>query len=168
MRNPVKDAETIVDSLRDADGVLKLPIDPVKVARNLGVNVYQAPMENKTSGMIARAQAGGDVDVILNSQHAPVRQRFTCAHELGHYVDVIHDDPAGQRVFFRKRDALAACGTDRDEIYANQFAANLLMPASEVRALHRRGHNTVSLSQIFAVSTQAMSNRLVNLGLELA
>ena len=168
VRNAVRDADVVLKSARNADGSLTLPIDPVKLGREMGVNIYQAPMPNNVSGMIARAEPYGDVDVILNSEHAPVRQRFTCAHELGHFVDVVQDDPTGEKVFFRKRDDLAACGTNRDEIYANQFAANLLMPADEVRALHGRGHSLISLSRIFAVSAQAMSNRIVNLGLELA
>lgn len=167
-RYAVRDAENILTSMRDKDGVLPLPVDPVMIARDLGVNVYQAPMENKVSGMIARLEAGGDVDVILNSNHAPVRQRFTCAHELGHYVDVVQSDPNGRKVFVRKRDDLAACGTNADEIYANQFAANLLMPQREVTDMFRRGHDAIALSKIFGVSTQAMAHRLVNLGLRSA
>jgi Zn-dependent peptidase ImmA (M78 family) len=60
---------------------------------------------------------------------------------------------------------LASAGTDEREIFANQFAANLLMPESEVRSRWQRTASPVTLAAAFRVSQDAMSFRLRNLGL---
>jgi len=63
-------------------------------------------------------------------------------------------------------------GTDPDEVFANQFAANLLMPETEIT--ERFGEYTgeytedtaiLALARHFQVSAEAMSIRLKDLGL---
>ena len=56
-------------------------------------------------------------------------------------------------------------GSDPEEIYANQFAASLLMPREKVEEMHGT-LNTAALAYEFGVSAEAMHYRLVNLGLE--
>lgn len=138
-----------------------LPIDPVVIARSLGVNVWQSALPNAVSGIITRTAEGGDVEAFINSEHAPVRQRFTTAHEIGHLIrhDTIHEPGAP---FYYKRDALSACGVYEDEIYANQFAAALLMPEDQVR-IYARSHDEFGLARLFGVSLDAMRHRLTNL-----
>jgi len=60
---------------------------------------------------------------------------------------------------------LASCGTSRQEIFANQFGAELLMPEDEVQQLHRLGLDEVAMARRFNVSLDAMRFRLVNLRL---
>jgi Zn-dependent peptidase ImmA (M78 family) len=108
----------------------------------------------------------------VNSTHAPTRQRFTLAHEIGHYV--LH---AGQPMFvdsFVTRVNWRNGESNLEETQANQFAAELLMPrelvAREVdRALTRK--QTIDaqglasqLAELFNVSQQSMEFRLANLG----
>jgi len=74
------------------------------------------------------------------------------------------------------RDARSSLATEREEIEANRFAANLLIPADFIHAhvqreLRRQLDETEtinSLAQIFGVSAQAMEIRLTNLGLRAA
>ena len=77
--------------------------------------------------------ASGEPPTGVNSLHAPVRQRFTIAHELGHAVlharEGIHLDQAFR---LRFRDQTSAMAIDPEEIDANSFAAELLMPADEL------------------------------------
>lgn len=141
------------------------PIDPVMVARSLGINVYSAKLDNNVSGMIVKADPEGDVSILLNSEHASVRQRFTCAHELGHYFAIQQQADGATRTYIHKRDSLSACGVDGGEIYANQFAAELLMPETMVRALRELGTDVYDLASKFVVSLDAMVNRLKNLSL---
>ena len=141
------------------------PIDPVEIARSFGINVYKSRLSNTLSGMIGRRDHGAETDLVINSEHAPVRQRFTTAHELGHYFAVTQDAQRAQEPFLHRRDQLAACGTNHEEIFANKFAAELLMPTNEVRRLHRVGKSAPELARYFRVSLDAMSNRLSNLGL---
>lgn len=96
----------------------------------------------------------------------PPRARFTVAHELGHHLlrhhSRFHVDLAtlpsegpGDHLF-----------DPRLEREANDFAANLLMPATLVRIAYSPGAPARSLAAQFEVSPLAMSYRLVNLGLK--
>ena len=62
---------------------------------------------------------------------APMRRRFTIAHEIGHFV--LHAQGATGVVFCRVTDAPEA-PKQRIEREANRFAAELLMPEDLVRA----------------------------------
>jgi Zn-dependent peptidase ImmA (M78 family) len=106
----------------------------------------------------------------VNNSQAVVRQRFTIAHELGHALleekDGVHVDGR-----FNFRDTRSSLAIDPDEMAANQFAAELLMPESEVFELVGEGIDVTddgelrTLARRFGVSQQAMAYRLVNLGL---
>jgi Zn-dependent peptidase ImmA (M78 family) len=146
---------------------LQPPVDPVVIARGLGINVWSTQLANNVSGELVKLadDPNADVNMYLNSEHAPVRQRFTCAHELGHYYRVLRAHPGLGLKFLFRRDDLSSCGTDLDEVFANQFAAALLMPEDVVRAAYSATPDAVELAAQFDVSVQAMGNRLVNLGL---
>lgn len=148
-----------------AGGLYSYPIDPVTIARSLGINVYTGDYENNVSGMIARMEHHGDINMFINRRDAAVRQRFTTAHELGHYFAILQDPTYDEGPFIHKRDELSACGTDVDEIFANQFAAALLMPAREVKELHAIGMDEFDLASRFHVSHSSMAHRLKNLAL---
>jgi Zn-dependent peptidase ImmA (M78 family) len=118
-------------------------------------------------------QSGREI-IGVNSLHPPVRQRFTIAHELGHAVlharEGLHLDQAFK---LRFRDATSSLAVDPEEMDANRFAAELLMPAEEVIGLLEDGldvNDDPAVRQIarhFGVSQQAMTYRIVNLGAEL-
>jgi Zn-dependent peptidase ImmA (M78 family) len=58
-----------------------------------------------------------------------------------------------------RRDANSSCGLYSDEIFANQFAAALLMPADEVRVLSKAGVDRYTMSHYFRVSLEALGHR---------
>jgi hypothetical protein len=89
----------------------------------------------------------------------PERRRFTVAHEIGHWV--CHRE-AGPRVCDLTSARAARDPLERE---ANTFAAELLMPAAEVRAAHARHPDPGSLAEWFRVSREAMGWRLYNLAL---
>lgn len=159
-------AGQVLTALReDAGGFLRLPVDPIVVARGLGINVYTKSLGPSVSGMIIKQRADDPPDIFLNDEHAPVRQRFTCAHELGHHFGNYTWRGERKKTYVHRRDSLSACGTDIEEMYANSFAAHLLMPEEEVRRLHGKGYDAVRLARAFWVSIEAMTNRMGNLGL---
>lgn len=96
----------------------------------------------------------------VNKLHSKTRQRFTIAHELGHFV--YHKDDEQEFVdttFFRGMTA------DNLEYTANRFASELLMPEDEVRQLIDR-ENVRSVSELankFGVSSSAMLYRVKEL-----
>jgi Zn-dependent peptidase ImmA (M78 family) len=142
------------------------PIDPTKVAEQLGVKVYKADLNQTVSGMLLKKPAR-DPEIFLNGSDSPNRQRFSCAHELGHYVKRTSlDGLAEEMEYVDFRDPLSAQGQDSEEVWANQFAAALLMPRKLVKRLQREFHTPAALAAEFGVSTDAMNFRLQNLGLK--
>lgn len=144
---------------------LIVPVDPVMIARAIGINVYTAAMEPDVSGYIIKRGAEFAPDIFFNSEHAAVRQRFTTAHELGHYFMRREQGPPASDQYFLRRARLAACGTDAEEIYANQFAAALLMPAESIRALYRVGYNDLEVANECRVSLESLELRKNKLGI---
>ena len=166
-------AEVEARRIRAETGASDLPIDVERVAARLGAEVVFEPMSRDLSGLLYR---DGERTVIgVNSVHAPARQRFTIAHEVGHLV--LH---AGRPVVLDHvvrlnfRDPRSGTATDAEEIAANAFAAELLMPRelviAEVGRARARGDAldpsfVRALAVGFDVSGEAMGNRLANLGL---
>ena len=94
---------------------------------------------------------------------APMRRRFTIAHEIGHYV--LHAPGATGAVFCRVTDSPEA-PQQLIERQANRFAAELLMPEDLIRSeAARLGPECAVMAELFQVSTPAMGWRLYNLGL---
>jgi len=139
----------------------RLPIDPKAIAEKAGIKVGYLPFEDMASGLYDPAPANGSGPMIqISMSESDNRQRFTCAHELGH-----HFLGHGRR----NRDtpeSFRASSHDPVEAEANRFAAHLLMPADYVKALVE-GKGITSLSLLaasFGVSTVAMSIRLQSMG----
>jgi Zn-dependent peptidase ImmA (M78 family) len=137
-----------------------VPVDPARIARRLGINVENAYLDADVAGAIEK-RPDGQVRIYLNRDDHPNRQRFTCAHEIGHYVKHGEEDFE----FVDYRDMTASLGVDEDERYANAFAAALLMPEKEVRRLQSLGMKPREMKEAFGVSEAALVNRLKNLGL---
>lgn len=139
------------------------PVDPVAIARKLGIEVFNADLPEDVSGML-RKDVNEAPQVFLDIDDPEVRRRFTCAHEIGHYVRHAAADD-GQLAFVDYRGPRAARGNDPEEIFANEFAAALLMPTDRVKQLFEHGFAALDMSQYFRVSLETAKWRLVNLGL---
>lgn len=160
-----------VSELLERHGITKPPVDAGRIARLEGIRVVEERLESEISGMLYRD--GGRSIILVNQDDAPARKRFSVAHELGHYI--LHDPATvfvDRRVRFR--DATSSQGTNPEEIEANSFAAELLMPESWIlreaaRLRQRRLPPTDEeligeLAKVFQVSKQALEYRLANLG----
>lgn len=160
-----RDAERILDEVwrKDENGFLLLPVDPVAIARKYGIDVVETPLESSLSGALIK-ERGQDPTIVVNSTDSPNRKRFTCAHELGHFV--LRSDAPDAYSYIDYRDIFSSsAGRDPSERYSNAFAAALLMPESEVRRLDAEGYDELRMSYVFNVSRESMHYRLDNLGL---
>lgn len=148
-----------------------MPVDPQKIAALHEIEVRKEDLEDDVSGMMVTRE-DSSVVIVVNKTHHKNRHRFSIAHELGHYflhraVSPVFVD--SKKVFYR--DATASEGTKLQEIEANAFAAELLMPESEVRARFPHKLSLMDVEEVeesaqyFGVSTTAFSYRLVRLGL---
>lgn len=158
-----EDADRILSTAWRTDPV-PIPVDPVRIAKTLGIAVFDQELDRNISGAIVKA-AGSDPLILLNAADSPNRKRFTCAHEIGHFIARSNEHNDKDYEFVDLRGVLATMGTDQDEIYANEFAACLLMPESEVAKMSHSGDLPAQIAVKFGVSSEAVSYRLKNLGL---
>ena len=131
-----------------------LPVDPVSVARSLGLSVLSARLADDIFGMLVGGKNGADI--YLDKDQPRSRFRFSCAHEIGHYVLRSVEIAAGNAFIDRRSDA------DRgspDEVYANEFAGSLLMPEAVLRAAVAEGEDDFDLMRRFDVSLDAVRYR---------
>lgn len=154
-----------------AAGLPTIPVHVSEIAEQYA-SIRRMQLAEEISGMLIPSDVRPVI--VVNSRHSPVRQRFTIAHELGHLLLHNFTGPhADQR--FRFRDARSSDGLVDEEIEANQFAAELLMPRELViRAVEDAGleyaasedEENASISKLarqFEVSSQAFSIRLATL-----
>ncbi|MGI8752772.1 MAG: ImmA/IrrE family metallo-endopeptidase [Acidimicrobiales bacterium] len=137
-------------------------MDPFRIASGLGIRCRYADLPSDESGKIT-IPVGGTPVITINEWDHSNRQRFTCAHEIGHYLRRGHD---GRTHYVDYRSTLAGLGIDAEEIFANQFAAALLMPAATVKKLSEEGRSSIwhpDLASQFGTSDRAMDLRLRNL-----
>lgn len=151
------------------------PVDVDAIAQAYAVAVQRQDLEDEVSGILVIK--GERIVIAVNAEHHPHRQRFTIAHELGHYL--LHRETSSvfidvTTVFFR--DQRSSEGTEWQEIEANAFAAELLMPVAALTATLREHVGNHLLDELddaiihrlaaqFGVSIQALTVRLVRLGL---
>ena len=144
-----------------------------------GIRIAKKSLDNEMSGFVFVDPNTQDAIIGLNVSHSKTRQRFTLAHELGHIL--LHKSATGglhvdeTDFFVRFRDPISSDGSDRDEREANAFAAELLMPqgflAKDIATVSDRlsvSSDETFLSELaarYGVSRQALSFRLINLGL---
>jgi Zn-dependent peptidase ImmA (M78 family) len=163
---PGNDAAQLIEQA----GVTRPPVPVDKIAHFLGAQVAYEAFDGDVSGMLYRE---ADRTLIgVNSTHPGNRQRFTLAHEIAHLR--LHK---GRRAVFIDRLVRVNWrdGTsDPEEVQANAFAAELLMPRKfmvrEIERLIKRSRQIApeqliaELAETFRVSQEAMRYRLINLG----
>jgi Zn-dependent peptidase ImmA (M78 family) len=162
-----------------ADAAIVAPPVPIEaLIRRQGIEIARKNLDDETSGFVYVDSTASSTVIGLNVKHSKARQRFTLAHELGHFVlhktggDHLHVDE--KDFFFRFRDKHSQDGSDQQEREANTFAAELLMPRAFLEADLAGIKDGLSVSDEkviramatrYGVSLQALSFRLANLGL---
>jgi Zn-dependent peptidase ImmA (M78 family) len=141
-----------------------LPIPVEEIAYRFQIKISRAPNKD-FSGMLIRKN--GHALIGVSSSESNVRQRFTIAHELGHYF--LHEN---KDAFIDYRDNKKEIMRTPREKQANMFAAALLMPRlillRDFKALARKGFSEEELETLasqYEVSEDAMRFRLMNLHL---
>jgi Zn-dependent peptidase ImmA (M78 family) len=161
-----------VTSLLNGAGITGPCVDIKKLAESQGAIVVEEPNEEKTSGFLFRA-AGSPPIIGVNADHAPTRKRFTIAHELAHLLLHVKNGVHVDYAVVKMRDARASEGSDEEEIEANRFSAEVLMPRSFLEAdlaalgsINADDEKAIAaLARKYGVSPQAMAIRLTSLNL---
>lgn len=165
-------------ALRDYGG--GLPVDVGAIASRLGIEIVKTPFpENPDlSGVLVREHR--HTFMAINEAQSEPRQRFTIAHEIGHFLldeaKAVWIDKGVHPVSYRRTgDGGTPEAYKLEEVRANRFAAELLMPSQEVerRFADHTGQGAdwegskdlLDIANEFEVSLQAMAIRLRELGL---
>jgi len=160
-------------TLRETD-TYRIPVAIEVLAHRLNIAIQSEALGENVAGMLVVEEDRGAIG--YNSTHALVRQRFTIAHEISHYLLHVKKSRKSQLFIDRhitfRRDRYSSGGVDHEEVEANQLGAALLMPRRLVQREVKKHDLDLDdeeaigfLSKRFHVSTAAMTNRLSNLGM---
>lgn len=155
--------ETKAEEILKEVGLRAIPTPIEDLAYKLNIKISKAPSTD-FSGLLIRKD--GHALIGINSNEAPVRQRFSIAHELGHFFLHPQQDAF---VDFRKEAKKGEIRSPRER-QADMFAAALLMPRQSLLKDFKRiakegmGEDTIEvLAKQYDVSEEAMRYRLINL-----
>lgn len=160
-------------------GITEPPVDLYKVANSLNVEIRKEVPPTKDedlSGFLFRDTSRGTAIIGINPSHSKPRRRFTIAHEIGHYL--LHKSSStyvDRRFVVNLRSSESSSGKNIEEMEANLFAAELLMPYNFIdndmvgfnlldifgTQMDEMIHN---LADKYVVSVQALNYRLMYLG----
>jgi predicted transcriptional regulator len=134
-------------------------VDVYALLHKLGGEVV---LDNRAESLEVRAP--GDFTVFIPTHTSRLRDRFTIAHELGHYF--LHFRAPTTHLVGERTSTFTRLGRNVPETQANVFASNLLMPEKHFKAVFDRSdRDMVAVAQHFGVSVPAAKVRAEYLGL---
>ncbi len=165
-----KDVYKAADKLLRSTKYNTIPVDIVKLLQELDFTVGTQILDDDFCGYIAidkstseRFNSKGIIAVNKNDNIG--HKRFTIAHELAHYIFDYNPKNESYYNTYKTNDVQT-----EEEIRANKFAANLLMPSNEFideyNSVRECDTNIVaSLAEKFKVSAKAITKRMEELNL---
>ena len=166
--------------------LFKPPVPVDELAGALGISIHYEVLGSDVSALLVIKS--GKSHIAVNSAHHVNRQRFSIAHEIGHFHLHHGADDASDRLFVdtkfafyqpsQRVDGLTvyarseSSSNPEEERQANEFAAALLMPKELIVKYVQENQLDLTdefalaqLAQAFRVSEQAMTIRAQYLGL---
>lgn len=152
-----------------------LPVRVGTLAQDLGITVIATKeLPEGISGSFSKED--GNYVVYVDASHPVVRQRFTIAHELGHFYKHRNELESGQEILNpskkeevvmqrpnRSSHTIEDPAARQKEIEADEFAAELLMPEQKFKEIWRRSTKLREVADYFQVSPIAANIRAMNL-----
>ncbi len=134
-----------------------IPVQLWYIAQEYNIKIEHKPLGD-ISGQIIKNHADDGFVISVNANHSINRQRFTTAHELGHFFlhrmyigDGLVDDPLYRSTL-----------SNQQETEANVFAGEILMPEEAIRkewkAYIKRHHLHPPLSKNYRRDGEEISN----------
>ncbi len=152
----------LMDAIERAQS--KAPVDVVGLANDLGIRVRYKTYEDDISGELVRVD-GERFEIFVNALDSVTRQRFTIAHELGHFIyhrDLIGDGVGDDRAYRRTDQSTYHDNriSRKEEREANRFAATILMPGHLIASLQDDGLSRRAMADQLQVSEHALAIRM--------
>lgn len=162
--------EKSVQDVLGSNNLLPVPVE--SIVQSLGIALLAYDFKEDMSGILVFHE--GKATIGYNKNEHRVRNRFTIAHELGHYI--LHRNnnelfvDKDFKVMFRSDVSMSTYS--KHEAEANEFAACLLMPERLLRAEISKLYVDYTdesliktLAKKFDVSAIAMSIRISKLNM---
>lgn len=147
-------AKQLANKLAKEHGYIAVPVDPQAFCEKvLGFVVHQVDIEIDAIVMFDEKLIG------VNQNHHPNRQRFSLAHEIGHYY--LH------RNHFELQDEDISHKQMKDimETEANCFASEFLMPSTLLKETFNKYKDPKIVARMFKVSEESLWIKLQELKL---
>ena len=128
---------------------------------------YQDAGDSETPEAI-RVEADGRFTIVLPTMTSAARDRFTIAHELGHFFlhfPLLKKRQAGGGMTATRWVDAADAAQQRCEWEANWFAAAFVMPEAKFRQSVKSLPSLSDVARAFGVSEQAVEVRCKSLGI---
>lgn len=156
------DAHQAASTVRETFWAGRYPVDPVKISLELGAEVYQAPLGSDIFGVILQDSETA-MRIYINKNQPASRYRVSAAHMLGHYVDRSRRLKMLPRIIDRHSGETPDINTadGKREIWANEFAAELLMPCTKIQQQRKNGNTSpMRLARFFNVPLPVIHHRI--------
>lgn len=115
------------------------------LADRLGVKIREVESEGFEGALLRIPNRPAGIVAIKASIREPGRKRFTIAHELGHYILPGHGEI---NCVCKSRDIESwGRGIPSQEVDANRFASELLIPLAQAATLVRQASATVAVAK---------------------
>ena len=146
--------------LLDRIGWSERPVDVRYIAGLAGIHVVPWSFDDEICAILVITE--GRKAIGVNRSHARTRQRFSIAHELGHYF-LGHTNTVN--VSLKDQFLSNTQSNPFQERQANEFGARLLMPAKSIQEDFVAFSGSLSrLAELYEVSEQSMWIRLTETG----
>jgi Zn-dependent peptidase ImmA (M78 family) len=140
--DPVRLADTIHRLLGRTDA--SVPVEAIAAGLDI-TEIRCERLTNLEGALVTTAER--DIGAILvNAASSRPRQRFTIAHEIGHFLNLAHLPTDRDGFYCTSRDLATFASSsartllphERQEIEANRFAIELLIPEDKLDGIRRR------------------------------
>lgn len=134
------------------------PVDPERIAEAEGLRVVYAEFEHPDNENVSGFFRLADKTIVVNNEISDSRITFTIAHELAHYC--LHQEYIKSNDYIpMPRNNSYDGEKPTEEIEADTFAANLLVPLHMLRQ-YRAFASNAELAKLFFVSDEVIANRI--------
>jgi len=168
------DPVSIATEVHRQMGFLEGAINLESLAKELDILEIKYSRLKNFEGALIFDKSRDRGSILINSNSFKERRRFTLAHELGHFLNLWHV-PEIQTGFWCSQTDLSSTTKElsktndryvRQEIEANRFASELLMPRKQIiSGLEDYGalDHVYAFAKNYKVSKEAMARRYVEL-----
>jgi Zn-dependent peptidase ImmA (M78 family) len=165
--NPRRLAEAIHGQLGERKG----PVLVDQIARALDIEAIREERISNIEAALVTDPERSYGSILVNLNSSPQRRRFSVGHELGHFLNPVHEPTSSEGFRCTRSDMILAAQNDQDryvrqEAEANTFAIELLAPRGRVKSYLNPSPDLAKVLRLAGdldISREAAARRYVEL-----